>query len=113
VADSVNSRIAAVPHALTRHTALTGGGQTVASGGHLNDPLGLTIAPNGDIVSVNGADGNLVQTRPGGGFVASRTLIADGGGDLFGIALTPNRRGLYFVNDSGSGAGSNSLELLH
>ncbi len=64
VADSAGNRIAAVPHALTRSRALGGGGLTVARGGHLNDPLGLLIAPGGDIVTANGADGRIVRDRP-------------------------------------------------
>ncbi|MEO6859259.1 MAG: hypothetical protein ABI323_11860 [Solirubrobacteraceae bacterium] len=112
VADSLNNRIAAVPHALTRSGALGGGGHTVATGGALNDPLGLLIAPGGDIVTANGANGQIVQTSPGGHHAAARTLVPNGGGDLFGIALTPNRRGIYFVNDIGSGAATNSLQVL-
>lgn len=113
VADSVGSRIAAIPRALTRNSALGGGGATVAKGGALNDPLGLAIAPNGNIVTANGADGNLVETRPHGGQADVKTLIPNGGGDLFGIAVAPGGSGLYFVNDIGSGPASNSLELLH
>jgi hypothetical protein len=113
VADSANNRIAAVPGALTRSSVLGGGGLTVARGGRLNDPLGLLVAPGGDIVTANGGDGRIVQTAPGGGFVAARTLVANGGGDLFGITLTPNRRGLYFVDDAGSGRAANSLRVLH
>ena len=80
------NRIAAIPAALTRSTAIGGGGQTVASGKPLNDPLGLTIAPNGDILSQNGADGKIVETTPAGR-TTSRTLMPNGGGDLFGLAL--------------------------
>ncbi len=57
VADSNGNRIAAVPHALIRRSVLGGGGVTVSQGGALNDPLGLAIAPNGDIVTANGGDG--------------------------------------------------------
>jgi hypothetical protein len=32
----------------------------------LNNPLGLAIAPNDDILTVNGSDGNIVETTPGG-----------------------------------------------
>jgi NHL repeat len=112
VADSSNNRIAAIPHALTRISILGGGGRTVSSSKSLNDPLGLAIAPNGDIVTANGADGNIVETSPTGAEVASKTLVADGGGDLFGIAVAPGHDGLYFVNDAGSGPAANSLELL-
>jgi hypothetical protein len=112
VADSASNRIAAVPHALTRSSALGGGGRTVVRGGRLNDPLGLLVAPGGDIVTANGADGRIVETAASGGVVAARTLVADGGGDLFGIALKPNHRGLYFVDDAGTGAAANSLRVL-
>ena len=113
VADSDNSRIAAIPDALGRTHPLRGGGITVSSNAALNDPLGLTIAPNGDIVSANGGDGNLVETTPNGHQVATTTLVPNGGGDLFGLAIAPRGRGVYFVNDIGSGPASNSLDLLH
>ena len=116
VADSVNNRIGAVPFALTRTTVKRGGGDTVAESapsGPLNDPLGMAIAPNGDIITANGNDGNAVETTPSGAIVAVKTLVSNGGGDLFGIAIKPFDRGLYFVNDAGSGPDQNSLELLH
>lgn len=108
VADAINNRIAAIPDAADRTSALGGGGMTVSSGGFLNDPLGLTIAPDGDIVIANGNDGNIVETSPAGQQVAHKELIANGGGDLFGLAVAPHGRGLYFVND-----GDNTLDLLH
>ncbi|MGA9857957.1 MAG: hypothetical protein WBQ18_08835 [Solirubrobacteraceae bacterium] len=111
VADSVANRIAAIPNALTRTTVLGAGGRTVAAGGALNDPLGLTIAPGGDIVTTNGANGQVVETTPAGRRAAARTLIPSGAGDLFGIAVAPGGAGLYFVDDAGSGAGANSLSL--
>jgi hypothetical protein len=113
VADSNNNRVAAVPHALTRASALGGGGKTVAKGGKLNDPLGLAIAPNGDVITMNGADGNTIETTPGGRTAASKTLVRDGAGDLFGLAIAPAASGVYFVNDAGSGPAANSLQLLH
>ncbi len=113
VADSNNHRIAAIPDALIRRSALGGGGDTVSMGAALNDPLGLAIAPNGDILSTNGGDGNLVETTPRGRQVAMTTLVPDGAGDLFGIAIAHHGHGVYFVNDSGSGPAANSLDLLH
>ena len=113
VADSSNNRVAAVPHALTRTTVLGGGGKTIAKGGKLNDPLGLAIAPNGDVVTMNGADGNAIETTPGGRTAATKTLVANGAGDLFGLAITPSANGIYFVNDAGNGPAANSLQLLH
>ena len=113
VADSSENRVAAVPNALTRTTVLGGGGKTVAKGGKLNDPLGLAIVPNGDVVTMNGADGNAIETTPGGRTAATKTLVANGGGDLFGLATTPSGNGIYFVNDAGSGPAANSLQILH
>ena len=113
VADSNGNRIAAIPEALTRTSALGGGGITLTSGGPFNDPLGLTVVPGGDIVSANGADGRVVETTPGGQVVATRTLVDPGAGDLFGLAVAPGGEGMYFTNDAGSGPSANSLMLLH
>jgi hypothetical protein len=113
VADSNGNRIAAIPDALTRTSVLGGGGMTLTSGGSVNDPLGLTIAPNGDILSFNGADGNVIETTPGGQQVVTKRLVANGAGDLFGAAIAPGGNGVYFVNDSGTGPAANSLQLLH
>jgi hypothetical protein len=113
VADSNANRIAAIPDALVRNSVLGNGGLTVAEGGMLSDPLGLAVAPNGDILTANGNDGNVLETAPDGTPVTFTTLVADGGGDLFGIAVAPHRSGLYFVDDAGSGTGANSLGLLH
>jgi len=112
VADSSNSRIAAIPDAMTRTTVLGGGGKTLAKGGTINDPLGLTIAPNGDVLALNGGDGNAVEISPSGHRVATKTLIANGGGDLFGLAIAPSGKAVYLVDDAGSGAGANSLQIL-
>jgi DNA-binding beta-propeller fold protein YncE len=113
VADSAANRVAAIPRAMTRSKTVKGGGKTVSMGKGLNDPLGLMIAPNGNIVSANGDNGNLVETAPGGRQVKVKRLVKNGAGDLFGLALAPNRHGIYFVDDAGSGGAANSLRLLH
>jgi sugar lactone lactonase YvrE len=112
VADSNGNRIAAVPHALTRMGVAGGGGMTVTSDDAINDPLGLAIAPGGSILTVNGADGRIVETAPSGRALAVKTLVANGAGDLFGLAPAPGDKGLYFVNDAGSGPATNSLQML-
>jgi hypothetical protein len=110
VADSLDNRIAAIPNALSRDSS-AGAGQTVFAGGDLNDPLGLAIAPNGDILTVNGNDGNLVETTPGGAHAATVTLDTTGSppgaGVLFGLAADVDHDAVYFVDD-----GNNTLEIL-
>jgi hypothetical protein len=107
VADSVNNRIARIEGASFRFSS-AGTGQTVSTGGSLNTPLGLTLAPNGDILIVNGGDGNIVETTPGGTQTASATIAPAGGGALFGLAVIPGGSGIYFVDDS-----ENQLNLFH
>jgi hypothetical protein len=109
LADTLGNRIAAIPHALTRSSAAAGGGRTVTRGGNLMGPLGLTVAPGGDIITANAGDGRIVETTPAGQQVSARTLVAkNGAGTLFGIAVAPGDQGLLFVND-----GDNTLRLLH
>jgi hypothetical protein len=107
VADTQGNRIAAVPGAMYRQTPLGEGGITVAAGGYLNNPLGLVITPNDDILTANGNDGNLVESTPAGAEFQPLSTGAGGGG-LFGLAVAPYGQGVLFVNDS-----SNTLELLH
>jgi hypothetical protein len=107
VADTDRSRIAAIPDALRRSTAVGGGGTTVAEGGFLKSPLGMTLAPNGDLVTANAGNGNLVETTPAGAqFPPVETGTKAGG--LFGLTIAPDAQGVYFVNDE-----ENKLGLLH
>jgi hypothetical protein len=111
VADTVQSRIAAVPFATSRFFPVSGGGLTVSQGGSLNAPLGLAVAPGGDLIAVNGNDGNAVEVTPFGAQVDTLTIDPfDSGGDLFGLAIAPNGRGVLFVDDNGA---ANTLDLLH
>jgi hypothetical protein len=104
VANSVANRVDAITNAVSRTTLATP--MTVTMGGALNDPLALAIAPNGDILTTNGGDGNLVESTPNGNQVAVKILdtIAtppgpNGGGTLFGLAVIPGGSGVYFVDD--------------
>jgi hypothetical protein len=113
VADSLNNRVAAIPNAMMATTAVSP--TTVSQGFAINDPLGLAIAPNGDILTTNGGDGNLVETTPSGQQVAVKMLDTspappgpNGNGTLFGLAIVPDGSGVYFVDD-----GTNTLDLLH
>jgi hypothetical protein len=114
VADTLTNRIAAIPNAVLRLSS-AGTGFTVSQNGALNGPLGLAIAPGGDILTVNGLDGNIVETTPGGQQVATFTLddtpipgLDNGNGTLFGLAVAPGGTGVYFVDD-----GTNTLNLFN
>ena len=48
VADTLNNRVVAIDDPLNRNTS-DGTGKTLSQGGGLNGPLGLDVAPNGDI----------------------------------------------------------------
>jgi len=109
VADSLNNRIAAIAMPLSRDSS-GGTGKTVSEGGSLNDPLGLTVAPNGNIVTVDGDDGFVIETTPSGHQIA-KTLLDNNGnppgaGALFGLVIVNNN--LYFVDDD-----ENALNLFH
>ncbi len=106
VDNTLNNTVSAIPNALTRSTAATARSTIISKGGSLNAPLGLALAPNGNVMVVNGNNGVITEINPSGKQVAKRTLVKSGAGDLFGLALTPNNQGLYFVND-----GANELEL--
>jgi hypothetical protein len=111
VADSLGSSIRAIPGAAMRKSD-AGLGRKVTGGGALNTPLGLAIAPNGDILTVNGGNGKLVETTPAGKQIATRFLNRSGSppgsGALFGLAVAPRASGIYFVDDV-----ANTLRLLH
>ena len=70
----------------------------------------MAIAPNGDILTVNSGDGNIVETTPGGTQVAKTIDISPAGpagGDLFGLAVSLDGSAVYYVND-----GDNKLYVL-
>lgn len=108
VADSLNNRITAIPFPLTRQSSAHTG-TTITKGGALNDPLGLTVAGNGDILAANGDDGFMVQITPDG-LQVSKTLLDSSGnppgaGALFGlVTVGPN---VYYVDDA-----TNTLNLF-
>src|SRR6202167_2197746 len=111
VADTGENRITAIPYAVTR-TSSAGTGFVLTSGVWLNAPLGLAIAPNGDVLTVNGGDGRIVETTPAGAQVAHRFLDRSGSpagsGALFGLTVAPHGDGVYYVDDA-----TNTLRLLH
>jgi len=111
VADTLNNRIRKIADPIFR-PASAGIGNSFASGGALNQPLGLTVAPNGHVLAVNGGDGFISEFSPQGKQLAKKLIDNTGGpppgtGTLFGLIYVPET-GIYFVDD-----GSNTLNLLH
>jgi len=110
VADTLNNRVVAIDNALTR-AGSAGTGHTLSAGGTLNGPLGLTVTPGGEILTVNGGDGLVTEITPGGRQVAHALLQSGGApataGTLFGLVFVP-KQGIYYVDD-----GANMLNLLH
>lgn len=104
VADTLGDRVASIPHAATR-TSSAGTGTTLSSGGQLANPLGLVRAPDGDLIAANAENGKLVEITPAGKQVGEFYAIQDvgqdppGNGDLFGVAISPNGKGIVFVED--------------
>ncbi len=105
VTDGLDNLIAAIPDALTRTTS-AGTGRVVTQGGLLSWPLAMALSPQGHLLVCNGKDGRLVEVDP----VAGRQIYAQwinndqaqsppGNGDLFGIAMTPDAKGFYYVMD--------------
>jgi hypothetical protein len=105
VSDALENRIVAIPDALTR-TDSAGTGRPVTRDGLLQRPLALAVTAEGHLLACNGKNGQVVEIDP----VAGKQLYAQwvdanqaqtppGNGDLFGIALTPDGRGFYYVED--------------
>jgi hypothetical protein len=109
VADSLNNRIAAIPDPVFRTTS-AGTGATVSQGGSLDDPLGLAISPDGNILTVNGNNGYMVTTTPDGNQISKQLLDSSGSppgaGALFGLVPVAGQ-GLYYVDDA-----TNTLDLF-
>jgi hypothetical protein len=108
VASTEGNKILAISEAMTRTAPAAKGGTVLTEGGHLKEPLGMVLAPNGNIITSNGGDGNMVETTPAGQQVAVQTADKKtGAGSLFGLAIAPEGKGIYFVDD-----GENTLNLL-
>ena len=113
VADNLGNQIVSIPDALSRTTS-AGTGRTFSQGGQLANPLGMVLAPDGDLLVANATNGKIVEITPTGRQVGE--YYADdsigqeppGNGDLFDLAVNQAGTGILFVND-----GTNALEVLH
>ena len=105
VSDAIGNRIVEIDDPLTRD-ASAGVGRPITADGFLRRPLALATAPNGHLLATFALNGQVVEIDP----VAGKQLYArwidtdkaqspPGNGDLFGIAMTPEGDGFYYVED--------------
>jgi len=103
--DAVGNRVTEIDEPMTRDTS-AGVGREVTADGFLHRPLAMVTAPNGHLLVTNALNGQVVEIDP----VAGKQLYArwidtdkaqspPGNGDLFGIAMTPEGDGFYYVQD--------------
>lgn len=103
--DALGNRIAAIPDATTRTTS-AGTGRTVTQGGLLRRPLAVAMTAAGHLLVCNATNGQLVEIDPATGkqiyaqwIDTNQAQSPPGNGDLFGIAMTPDGTGFYYVED--------------
>jgi DNA-binding beta-propeller fold protein YncE len=103
--DALANQIIAIPNATTRRDS-AGLGRQVTKDGLLKRPLALALTADGHLLACNAKNGQLVEIDPASG----RQLYAQwidtnpaqsppGNGDLFGIAMKPDGKGFYYVED--------------
>jgi hypothetical protein len=105
VTDGLDNLIVAIPDALTRTTS-AGTGRVVTQGALLSWPLAMVYTKQGHLLVCNGKDGRVVEVDPvAGKQIYSQWIDSDqaqsppGNGDLFGMALRPDGKGFYYVED--------------
>ncbi|HLK55532.1 MAG TPA: hypothetical protein VKU00_03160, partial [Chthonomonadaceae bacterium] len=95
VASTGDNAIFSIPNAATRKTDDGMGSLVYQDDAHLRGPLGLVLAPNGDLITTNGdavnGDPNfpseMVEFTPSGTFVAQTPVNSTGQGGAFGLTL--------------------------
>jgi hypothetical protein len=105
VSDAIGNRIAAISDATTRLTS-AGTGRTVTKDGLLKRPLALVMTADGNLLTCNAQNGQVVEINPRSGqqlhaqwVDTNQAQSPPGSGDLFGLALTPDGKGFYYVED--------------
>jgi hypothetical protein len=103
--DALGNQIVAIPDATTRKDS-AGTGRTVTKDGLLKRPLALALTADGHLLACNAKNGQLVEVNPATGkqlyaqwIDTNQAQSPPGNGDLFGIAMTPDGKGFYYVED--------------
>ena len=105
VSDALGNQIVAIPDATTR-TSSAGTGRVVTKNGLLKRPLALAMTVDGHLLTCNGLNGQVVEIDPATGrqlyaqwIDANQAQSSPGGGDLFGLAMSPDGKSFYYVED--------------
>ena len=105
VSDALGNRIVAISNATTRTTS-AGTGRVVTEGALLQRPLALILTADGHLLACNALNGQVVEIDPKSGqqlyaqwVDINQAQSPPGNGDLFGIALTPDGKGFYYIED--------------
>jgi hypothetical protein len=112
VGNNLDNSVDAISDAVTRNTSAATG-SVLTSGGQLANPLGMALAPDGDLLVANATNGKIVEvTQSGeqaGEYYADDDIGQEppGQGDLFDVAVSQAGTGILFVNDA-----TNTLEEL-
>lgn len=104
VSSTGDNAIFAIPNASSRATDAGMGTVVVQDQTHLHGPLGLALAPNGDLISTQGDAVNpdpnqqseVVEFTPSGQFV-SEFSVDPVAGSAFGLAIRPFESGFIFA----------------
>ncbi len=103
--DALGNQVVAIADATTRTTS-AGVGRTVSKDGLLRRPLAMAMAPNGNLLALNAKNGQVVEIDPTTGEQLGAQWVDNnpaqsppGNGDLFGLAIKPDGRGFYYVQD--------------
>jgi hypothetical protein len=104
VASTDDNKIFAIPDAGDRTTSAGMGFVVFADQQHLHGPLGLVLAPNGNLITANGdavfgggTQNELVEFTQQGSFVSQHQIDAGAAGAAFGVASTVSQGAIRFA----------------
>jgi hypothetical protein len=105
ITDGLDNEITAIAQASTR-TDSAGKGRLVTQGGLLAWPLSMVMTDKGHLIVCNGKNGQVVEIDPVEGrqiyahwLNANQAQSPPGNGNLFGLAMAPDGKSFYYVED--------------
>lgn len=105
VTDGLDNEITAIADASSRSTSAKTG-RLVTKDGLLGWPLAMVMTEAGHLMVCNGKNGQIVEIDPLSGkqiyahwLDSNQAQSPPGNGDLFGLAMAPDGKGFYYVED--------------